>query len=343
VIEHATNEKIFNYAALHKDTMIQEYDILKHHKEQYPKRYQQWRYPAAWTRGINIEQHVDVPMHLFFLGVIKTTIRRIMDKHNNFLRMSTGVLESVARLHIDWCVAIPMNGIKFGGWVSENYLALARLCRWYFSMLPYLRSGPEYKDPERPCTTWSVKELRDWLRVSGHPCHGKKSELMGKVQHFLSSDEVPLQQSITQEVILQTKYYIKRFLSSYHDVDQKLLKEGDKPGWLLSYNFMSLLNIPQLMECYGPMGNLWEGGYNGERLSQELKHRLRGGPTDDRFMAIVKSPESGNSTAAVDEEEVLLSGDRGTANISGMTLLWGMTEVSSGNTSTRHSNGELDD
>jgi len=45
---------------LNKDTMIQEYDILKHHKEQYPKRYQQWRYPAAWTRGINIEQHVDV-------------------------------------------------------------------------------------------------------------------------------------------------------------------------------------------------------------------------------------------------------------------------------------------
>jgi len=71
-----------------------------------------------------------------------------MDKHNNFLRMSTGVLESVARLHIDWCVAIPMNGIKFGGWVPENYLALARLCHWYFSMLPYLRSGPEYKDPE---------------------------------------------------------------------------------------------------------------------------------------------------------------------------------------------------
>jgi hypothetical protein len=64
---------------------------------------------------------------------------------------------------------------------------------------------------------------------------------------------------------------------------------------------------------------------------------------DDNFMAIVKSLESGNSTAAVDEEELLLSGDRGTANISGMTLLWGMTEVSSGNTSTRHSNGELDD
>jgi hypothetical protein len=134
VVEHATNEKIINYAELNKDTMIQEYHILKRHKEHYPKRYQQWMYPAAWTHGMNIEQHVDVPMHLLFLGVTKT-IRRIMDwtkqknKHNNFLRMSTGVLKSVTGLHIDWCVAIPMNSIKFGGWVSENYLALARLCR----------------------------------------------------------------------------------------------------------------------------------------------------------------------------------------------------------------------
>jgi len=35
------------------------------------------------------------------------------------------------------------------------------------------------------------------------------------------------------------------------------------------------------MEDYGPVSNLWEGGYNGEKYSQELKHRLKGGLRDN--------------------------------------------------------------
>jgi len=322
IIEHAQNEKIFNYAEMSRDTMTREYSILKHHKDQFPKKYVKWAYPAAWTRGIMLEQHVDVPMHLLFLGITKTTVKRIMEwtkqknKHNNFLRMSTGVLESVKNLHIDWCVAIPTNGVKFGGWVSENYLALAILARWYFSMLPHLRAGPEYRDPMRPYTTWSVKELRDWLRVRGISCKGKKSELMEKVSHLLSQENVPevlpprggstedvmmltnamgvaigtiMQRSVTSETIIQTRYYIKRFLSSYHEVDKKLIKDGEKPGWLSSYNFMCLLNIPDLMKYYGPISNLWEGGYDGEKYSQQLKQRLKGGLKENWHRNLLKN------------------------------------------------------
>jgi len=71
------------------------------------------------------------------------------NSHNHFLRIARGVLEAVAKLRVSWCVAIPLNGSNFVGWVSENYLALARLARWFFSIIPYLRQGPEYKDPER--------------------------------------------------------------------------------------------------------------------------------------------------------------------------------------------------
>jgi hypothetical protein len=226
------------------------------------------------------------------------------NSHNHFLRIARGVLEAVAKLRVSWCVAIPLNGSNFVGWVSENYLALARLARWFFSIIPYLRQGPEYKDPERPLPTWSVKELRDWLRVQGLPSVGKKKELSKKVRHYTTLDNVPqilpprggsiedvmllsnclgvaigtvMQRRISCIAIHRGKHFIKRFLSSYHNVDRAMLKEGEKPGWLTSYNFLCLLNIPDLMQWYGPISNLWEGGCAGERYSQELKHRLKGG------------------------------------------------------------------
>ena len=83
-------------------------------------------------------------------------------KHNSFVLIASGILESVAKLHLDWCIAIPLSGMTFGGWVSENYIALARLFCWFFSKLPSLQQGPEYKDPTRPFTTWTIKEICEW-------------------------------------------------------------------------------------------------------------------------------------------------------------------------------------
>jgi len=180
IIEHTTNQRLFAYAETHKDSIPVEYEVMRCHKERYPTKYGPWLYPASWTCRIQLNQHVDVPMHLLFLAVTKSTIKRIMEwtryqnKQNHYLRMVGGVLETVAKLHLDWCVAIPMQSSKFGGWVSENFLALARLSRWFFSMLPYLRPGPEYRDPLRPLSMWTVKELRDWLRARGLSTHGKK-------------------------------------------------------------------------------------------------------------------------------------------------------------------------
>jgi hypothetical protein len=39
----------------------------------------EWKYPAAWERGITLSQHIDVPMHLIFLGIVKTCIQLVHD------------------------------------------------------------------------------------------------------------------------------------------------------------------------------------------------------------------------------------------------------------------------
>jgi hypothetical protein len=308
-IEHATNVKLFSLANQFKDQMPRDYNILARHRQQFPSQYDQWICPASWTCQTDIEQHVDVPMHLVFLGVTKTMAKRIMEwtkqknKHNSFVLIASGILESVAKLHLDWCIAIPLSGMTFGGWVSENYLALARLFCWFFSKLPSLQQGPEYKDPTRPFTTWTIKEICEWLQVRRLLTIGNKRELMNKLHNIMSSEHVPrplppkgghinevmdltqalsvvvayiMQQTINDVTIRKVRYHIKLFLSYYHAVGKNLVKEGKNPGWLTSYNFLCLLNTPQMMDSYRPVCNLWEGGYNGEKYSQELKYRLKG-------------------------------------------------------------------
>jgi len=77
LIDHATNVKPFNAAERLKDRMPREYNILARHKQRYPLQYEQWRYPTAWTREMDIKQHVDVPR------IMEWTKQR--NKHNNFV------------------------------------------------------------------------------------------------------------------------------------------------------------------------------------------------------------------------------------------------------------------
>jgi hypothetical protein len=58
---------------------------------------------------MEIYQHVDAPMHLLFLGVVRTTVKRVLEwtkyknKYNSFIGISSGLLEQVSRLHLNWC------------------------------------------------------------------------------------------------------------------------------------------------------------------------------------------------------------------------------------------------
>jgi len=38
-----------------------------------------WCHPVLWTRGCSLEDHIDVPMHLLFLGVVRSTMETILD------------------------------------------------------------------------------------------------------------------------------------------------------------------------------------------------------------------------------------------------------------------------
>jgi hypothetical protein len=79
--------------------------------------------------------------------------------------------------------------------------------------------------------------------------------------------------NVTEESINDVDIHIKIFLQCFHRFDITMQKKDveTKPKWLTSYNFISLTNIPNILEQFGPVRNLWEGGGLGEKIIQLMK------------------------------------------------------------------------
>ena len=114
-----------------------------------PSDYAPWKIPALWARaGVTLDQHVDVPMHLLFLGITKTVVMMVQEwtlgrsKKAAFLRYANAAMLLPIRLGLDWCKVIPFGGGKLGGYVAENYLAVARLSSWFFSPIGLIAPSP---------------------------------------------------------------------------------------------------------------------------------------------------------------------------------------------------------
>jgi hypothetical protein len=118
--------------------------------------YQMLQYPVLWNRGNDLDIHIDVPMHLLFLGITKTVVRIIQawcalrGCTTTFTKHASSTLQSLDDLGLLWMVCVPYTGAKLGGWISENYLALARLNCWFYSMLPTVVTEYQFIEPQTP-------------------------------------------------------------------------------------------------------------------------------------------------------------------------------------------------
>ena len=91
-------------------------------------------------------------------------------------------------------------------------------------------------------------------------------------------------QKISKGFIEETENLMKEFLSCVRELDIRVrhesLTHGQKKkseAFWLKTNFMSLLNIIDMMKLLGPIILWWDGGGKGERFIQEIKpHILRG-------------------------------------------------------------------
>ena len=304
VIDNADRCRVFRNVEEEKNDHPAEYALLEEDKRKHPNLYLPWRNPSVWTRGQDLDQTIDAIMHLLFLGCQKTiatathSFITMKGKGESFIKYMDGVLESVQRLNLAWCKALPYKKGNFVGWVSENLLAFSRLCRWCYGRLPEIAADTvvvELNLQDRP--RWKKDTCVSWLRLRGLDTSGNAEDVKKRVESFMTlPDGVPPLLSIPKisdlsnvhlslSVLIaatMTKYvgpgdcerlliHIKLFLKYFETFDSKIERVKEKSAWISTYNLPSLLNLPETMKRYGPLRNLWEGGYLGEGMLVYVK------------------------------------------------------------------------
>jgi hypothetical protein len=110
-------------------------------------------------------------MHLLFSGITKSIVRMIQawcdlrGSTHDFTRHVVDVMETSDGLAFFWLVCVPYTGATLGGWISENYLALARIMCWFYSKLSTVVIDYEFAQPRTPQKDWTMKQNMGWLKL----------------------------------------------------------------------------------------------------------------------------------------------------------------------------------
>jgi len=310
ITECANNCQTYNELKSNAEHDPEAFHVIQTEFDENPELFTQWQFPAFWERGVDLHQHIDVAMHLLFLGVVKTTIKKIQEwikkrnKYQSFLSYASGTFEAIQALGLDWCRVIPYGAGKLGGWVSENYLAACRLMCWFYCQLDDIAEDIVYSPPDRPQHKWTVVHNRGWLMARGLDAQGNSQQLRDRVNQYMSDPAGPppirppeggpvrnvvavisalkamisrlMCNTVTEAHIADTERHIRIFLSCMEKFDEGMRASTDKPTWVTSYNFVCLLNLPDVMREFGPLRNLWEGGGQGEKVLSMVKPHWHG-------------------------------------------------------------------
>ena len=314
ILKHADHCR--EYRSISEDPLSTATDLAAAEREKvrHPDLHAPWPIPSLWDRGVLLEQSPDVPMHLLFLGIVKTTMLRIQQwmcnkrKMKPFVRAMESQFLSIDKLKLSWMKTLPYKAGKFGGWVSENFLAISRLLKWFYSSLNLIASdAAPWIEPNKHPDKWSMVDNKGWLQLRGLPkSNMNAAALTAVVKHYMTEVHPPppvvamtagpvatvmatvasldeLISSIMVQVIPDKEYYstlerkIRIFLTHFADMEDKLPLKKRLPTWLSCYNFLSLLNVPDVIREYGPIRNIWEGAAQGEGILRFVKPNVSNG------------------------------------------------------------------
>lgn len=267
-------------------------------------------YPRRDITSGTCNPYVDVPMHLLMLGVVKSVLLKIgvwlryRSQKTMFLTTSNNILGKVKELNVEWCKILEYPSTdKFGGWISENFMAMSRLAQWFYSLLNFLPESESYVDPTTPYMKWNKTLNGSWLEARGLSKVGTAGDLKNRVSKYFLENNIPpivVKNECKKENILDMVRHmslmihlfmsfelrhhevnvleatIRLFLIKYDIVDGGITKK-DTPSWITQYNFLCLLNLPATVRQYGNVRNLWEGGSNGEGYLKRVKNELKPG------------------------------------------------------------------
>ena len=334
VLCNAENVYLLNVAALAQQDEPDDYQAFLTERQHEPSKFTQPPLPSLWTRGQELMQHVDCPMHLLFLGVVRKILkiqtewasaRKVLP---TFVTLATAALDDVYQLQLPWCRVLPVNVGGYSGWVSENYVGVCRIFQWYTSFF-FVARVDETPDPPDPVTLpddnqmpWKTAQCDQWYATHRVPRAERRRLVHEKrvhIRQLMESPNCPPRRSqaptrllllllsrLTQMVVacvmseggsnrsLQVRRIVKVFLSvcSVYDTRWQTYQELSGkhiPFWISCYNFCSLLNLPDIIDKYGSLRLLWEGGFRGEKILTQVKPLVTRGTARGFREGIVKS------------------------------------------------------
>jgi len=166
--------------------------------------------PASWKiPGVDVCHHVDVPMHLCFLGITKSLSTELVSGWLKGERLSTSfqekskpMLAKIGELSLSWCQV----EARFGGFVSENWLAYCRILKHTHQILRIVeRNDKEYEDPvDLPLSRYSLKQKREWLiarKIDGIDKKSNRATVEPKFQEYLDLPEGTVLPCIVEELV----------------------------------------------------------------------------------------------------------------------------------------------
>ncbi len=108
------------------------------------------------------------------------------------------------------------------------------------------------------------------------PQGGLAITIMYVIESLLAMISRLMCKTASHALISDTERHIKIILTYYEEFDKANRTSSEVPGWIASYNFCSLLNLPSIIREFGPLCNLWEGGGMGEKILRYVKKDWNG-------------------------------------------------------------------
>lgn len=242
-----------------------------------------FEYPAPYIGHLELKQHIEVSMHLLFLGLsssnmaltdlwLSTNNKAI----NTFRRNSNVLLKDTKVYQLTWLNVMQFGGqdgkLTTGQWVSENYLGHTRLNKFlHIQMVVMQRDNLIGADNVSRMVVSFTALVARLLTHSGMD-DVILEEIKDYMKEFMSTvRELDLQirgRKIDQKPATTSSDLDLEFPAH---VQGKAKKEAENDPWWLKSNYISLFNLLETIQEYGPLINLWDGGGKGEKFIPSIK------------------------------------------------------------------------
>ena len=292
-----------------KDIQIMGDMVIKSNLDPTEFMHTKLKLPQVWEQPCPMDAFIDSPMHMLFLGVVKSVLDELKDyalsynKRAAFIDRANPLIASVRKYHLAFC-RLELFGKKDSstltpGWLSDNCVSFARIMPIICGIL--LDDVINPKDSRDDLVQQALLKRHEQCKalvvacyvMIAHLMHASKVPLLVMEHHIkvflqccveyedatLSWTELKNAKDTSEQKKTTKKAENSNSVAEEQSKTQAQVTENEqtlkrkRQFWESKSNFVSLLNLPLQIESYGPVRHYWEG--DRERDIQLIKPLIK--------------------------------------------------------------------